>query len=110
MRATLPEVVTRYFELDARRDVDAVTALFTEDARVIDDGQAYEGVAAIRSWRTGPVAKYTYTTAILDAEAVGGGKIVVTVRLTGNFPGGAVLLQQHFTLAGDRICGLVITP
>jgi hypothetical protein len=36
MPSLLPDVVDRYFETDARRDVDAVVALFTDDAVVVD--------------------------------------------------------------------------
>ena len=30
----MPDVITRYFQADARRDTDAIVALFTEDAVV----------------------------------------------------------------------------
>ena len=34
---SMPEtaVITRYFEADARRDIDAIVALFTDDAAVL---------------------------------------------------------------------------
>jgi hypothetical protein len=34
-------VITRYFEADARRDIDAIVALFTDEAVVVDEGQTY---------------------------------------------------------------------
>ena len=38
-----PEVVSRYFELDAERDVDGVTALFTDEATVVDERETHRG-------------------------------------------------------------------
>jgi ketosteroid isomerase-like protein len=40
--------VTR--EADARRDIDAIVALFSEEAVVVDEGQTYSGLAEIRGW------------------------------------------------------------
>jgi ketosteroid isomerase-like protein len=40
--------VTR--EVDARRDIDAIVALFSEEAVVVDEGQTYSGLAEIRGW------------------------------------------------------------
>jgi ketosteroid isomerase-like protein len=43
MSGAVPAVIDRYFEADARRDTDAVVALFTEDAEVSDEGQRWHG-------------------------------------------------------------------
>jgi uncharacterized protein (TIGR02246 family) len=110
MSAAVPDVISRYFDFDADRDVDAITALFTDDATVVDEGQTHQGTTAIRAWRTGTTSKYTYTTEVIGTEALGADHYVVTVRLTGNFPGGTVVLKQDFTVAGDHIANLVIAP
>jgi hypothetical protein len=104
------EPVSRYFELDADRDVDAIVALFTDDATVVDEGQTYRGTAEIRAWRLGPASKYEYSTAVLGREALGTDRYVVTGRLTGNFPGGTVDLKFDFTVAGGLISRLAIAP
>ena len=105
-----PDVIRRYFELDAERDIDGIVALFTDDAAVVDERQTHEGNAAIRAWRAGPASAYTYTTEILGTESDGADRHIVTARLDGNFPGGTVVLRHDFSLAGDRISGLVIAP
>jgi hypothetical protein len=105
-----PEVISRYFELDADRDVDGVTALFTEDATVVDERQNHQGTTAIRAWRAGPASRYEYTTEVLGIESTGDDRHVVTARLTGSFPGATVVLRHDFTLAGDCIARLVIAP
>ena len=105
-----PEVVRRYFEHDAERDIAAIVALFTEDAIVVDEGQTRDGTAEIQAWQTGPASTYTYTTEVLQSEPLTANRHVVTGRLTGNFPGGTADLRWDFTTVGDRISRLVIAP
>ena len=38
-----PDVVSRYFVLDAQRDVEAIVALFSVDPTVVDEGEARRG-------------------------------------------------------------------
>jgi ketosteroid isomerase-like protein len=106
----VPDVITRYFEADARRDNDAIVALFTDDAVVVDEGETRRGIGKIRAWRDGPVARYEYTTEVFDTDRTGDDEYLVTGRLEGNFPGGTAKLKWRFTLAGDRIKHLHIAP
>ena len=105
-----PEIVRRYFELDAERDVDGIVALFSDDATVIDEGEARDGLDAIQGWRTGAASEYEYATTITGSEALGDDQYRVTARLEGNFPGGIVHLNHDFTVADDRIRRLEIAP
>jgi len=108
--STAPAVISSYFALDAERDVDGVTALFAADATVVDERETHHGTAAIRAWRAGPASRYEYTTDVLQIEADGPDRYVVTARLTGNFPGNTVVLRHAFTIAGETIVRLVISP
>jgi ketosteroid isomerase-like protein len=99
----LPDTITRYFEADARRDTDALLALFSEEAIVIDEGEAHSGTGGIRSWREEVTSKYEYTTEVVDAQHSSENEYVLTGRLTGNFPGGTADLTWRFTLEGDHI-------
>ncbi|ETK30762.1 YybH family protein [Microbispora sp. ATCC PTA-5024] len=110
MSATVPAVVDRYFEADARRDIDAIVGLFTGDAVVVDEGETRRGTAEIRAWQEGPASRYRYTTEVLGAEVLDAGDVLVTGRLTGDFPGGSAELTWRFTVAGDRVSRLRITP
>jgi ketosteroid isomerase-like protein len=103
-------VISRYFELDADRDDEAIVALFADDATVIDEGEARRGLEQIRAWRAGPVRKYTYTTELFSSETVASDRYLVTGRLTGNFPGGVVDLTWDITIADGLIKQLVIAP
>ena len=104
------EVVRRYFELDAERDVDAIIALLGDHAIVVDEGETRHGTMEIRAWQTGPASRYRYTTEVLGTVAVEPDRYVVTGRLTGNFPGGTAELTWGFTVAAGRIVRLVIAP
>jgi hypothetical protein len=108
MTTTAPEVISRYFELDADGDTNAVVALFTDGAVVVDEGKTWRGVGEIRAWREGPASQYRYTTEVFDTESTGENGYVVTGRLEGNFPGGTADVTWRFTLAGDRIENLHI--
>ena len=106
----VPDVVRRYFVLDADREIESIVALFTDDATVVDEGETRHGTAAIRAWQTGPASRYTYTTDVLATDALTADRFVVTGRLTGNFPAGTTELKWTFTVTGDRISHLVIAP
>lgn len=110
MSITLPDLISRYFDVQAERDTDALLALFAEDATVVDEGTTRHGLEEIRAWRDGPATAYTYTTELLSIEALGPDRYVVAGRLTGNFPGGTVDLNWDFTIADNRITRLVIAP
>jgi hypothetical protein len=110
MSTKLPDVVTRYFERDADRDIDSIVSLFADDATVVDEGETRHGSTEIRAWQTGVASKYTYTTEITSTQALGPDRYVVIGRLTGNFPGGVADLKWDFTVAGHHITQLVIAP
>jgi ketosteroid isomerase-like protein len=110
MSINLPEVISRYFERDADRDIDSIVSLFVDDATVIDEGEERHGTAEIRAWQTGAASKYAYTTEITGAEALGPDRYLVTGRLTGNFPGGTADLNWDFIIADQHITQLIIAP
>ena len=110
MSQSLPEVVSRYFELDAVRDVEAIVALFTDDATVVDEGATRQGRSEIRAWQKGPASQYSFTTEIIASEQLGPDRRLVNGRLTGNFPGGAVDLKFDFVIDRNRIARLIIAP
>jgi ketosteroid isomerase-like protein len=110
MSTTALDIITSYFAEDAKRDTEALVALFTDDAVVVDEGQTRRGVREIHAWRDGVASAYQYTTKVLGVEATGGGNYLALAHLEGNFPGEAVDLKHHFTIDGDRISRLEITP
>jgi hypothetical protein len=108
MSLDLPAPIAAYFVED-RADSDAVSRCFTEQAVVKDEGRSYKGRSAIAAWKKAASAKYNYTSEPFAIEERDG-KIVVTSRLTGNFPGSPVDLRYFFVLDGDKIASLEIVP
>jgi hypothetical protein len=106
MTLNLPNPVATYFTAD-KSDSDGVSRCFTEDAVVKDEGNTYNGRAAIKKWKEEASAKYEYTSEPVACDQKDG-KFVVTCRLTGNFPGSPVNLRFLFRIEGDKIASLEI--
>lgn len=108
MTLDLPTPVANYFTAD-RSDGEAVAQCFTENAVVKDEGHTFKGRPAIRQWKAVASAKYQYTSEPFVCERRDG-QVIVTSRLTGNFPGSPVNLRFVFRLEGDKIESLEIVP
>jgi SnoaL-like domain len=108
MTLDLPQPVADYFTAD-RSHSEAVAQCFTENAVVKDEGRSFKGRAAIKQWKADVSAKYQYTSEPSKCEQQDG-KVVVTSRLTGNFPGSPVTLRFLFELEGNKIESLEIVP
>ena len=108
MKLDLPRPIAAYFTAD-KGESEAVAECFTETAVVKDEGHAYHGRPSIKRWKQDASAKYQYVSEPLACEQKDG-KVVVTCRLTGNFPGSPVNLRFFFGLEGDRIASLEIIP
>jgi hypothetical protein len=108
MSLNLPKPIAAYFAAD-KGDSEAVARCFAENAVVNDEGHTHNGLAAIKQWKAGASTKYTYTSEPFASDQKGG-KIVITSRLVGNFPGSPVNLRFFFGLEGDKIVSLEIIP
>jgi hypothetical protein len=106
----IPEILARFFEAEARRDTEAILALFSDDAAVIDERHAWHGTAEIRDWRLGPASKYEYTTTIARIDRIDDDHYRVNGRIDGNFPGGTAELKWDFVLVEGLIGRLEIAP
>ena len=107
MLAKLPQPVVNYLAAVTAKDTQMFARCFTDDALVHDEGRAYRGLDAIRSWKQETQTKYKYVMKPLDAS-VSQKTVKLRVRLTGDFPGSPVDLDYTFTLANDKITSLEI--
>jgi len=103
----LPEPIAAYFDAD-KRGSDAVARCFTNRAVVKDEGRTHSGPEAIKAWKTAASAKYSYVAEPFAVEQRAG-QLIVTSRLTGNFPGSPVDLRYAFRLERGKIASLDIT-
>ncbi len=106
MSLDLPKPIDTYFTADSG-DREVVARCFTDNAVVKDEGHTYNGLAAIKQWKTDSSKKYNYTSEPFACEEKDG-KTIVTSRLTGNFPGSPVDLRYFFGLEGNKIASLEI--
>lgn len=102
----LPTSIDAYFAAD-KGDLEALARCFHDNAVVKDEGRTFNGLAAIRQWKTDSSKKFTYTSEPFTSENKGG-KTIVTSRVTGNFPGSPVDLRYFFHLEGNKIASLEI--
>ena len=107
MSVQLPAPVERYVQIANSGTTETVSECFAPDATVYDEGQTYEGVAAIKNWMAATKKKYGHTVAPLEL-AERGGQSVLKARLAGNFPGSPITVNFSFVLAGGKICSLEI--
>ena len=108
MTLDLPTPVADYCSADTS-DSEAVAQCITENAVIKDEGRTFKGRAAIKQWKEDASAKYHYTSEPFVCERRDG-QVIVTSRLTGNFPGSPVNLRFFFRLEGDKIESLEIAP
>jgi len=100
---TAADVISRYFTAQSGRDFDTLIELFTDDGVVVDEGKMWRGKSGIREWRDKAASIYQYTTKVLQVHEDGEDEYTALVRLEGNFPGGIVELEYHFTIKGGHI-------
>jgi hypothetical protein len=107
MSIQLPVPIDRYVQIANSGTPEAAPECFAADAIVRDEGQTYEGAAAIKNWMAATKKKYNHTITPLEL-AEQGGHSVLKARLTGSFPGSPVTVNFNFVLAGDKIRSLAI--
>jgi ketosteroid isomerase-like protein len=102
MPVDLPTPIAIYIAAENRGDVDTLARCFAENAVVRDEGQTIQGLAAIKQWKAETRKKYNHTIEPL-ASVRKDDMIIVTNRLTGNFPGSPIELEFVFRLERDKI-------
>jgi ketosteroid isomerase-like protein len=107
MALNVPPIVTEYLEAERAKDARRLSLCFAENGVVHDEGKDRRGRAAIRQWKEEVDAKYGYVSEPLAASAQDN-SVTVRVRLTGDFPGSPVEVNQVFTLEGGKIVSLAI--
>jgi SnoaL-like domain len=107
MSLRLPKPVELYFRIENSGHVRDLVDCFAADATVLDERRTYAGLAAITAWKAETKTKYNHTIEPLGMRERDG-KVVVTSRLTGTFPGSPITVDFAFELEDDRIKSLKI--
>jgi ketosteroid isomerase-like protein len=104
MKPDLPVILDRYYAAQNAHDIDAMVACFAPDAAVRDEGRDLVGSDAIRAWKTETSAKYRISADPIACK-VEGDRTVVTVKVTGTFPGSPANLTYRFGFSDDGRIG-----
>lgn len=105
---TLPATVRDFLTASTVHDADTASSFLTEDAVIVDQGESFRGREQIHAFLRDAGSEFEYTTERVGDQRVDDDHWVVTLRLTGNFPGGVADLDYRFTLVGGLIGELVI--
>jgi len=108
-KAGIASTLASFVKANNDRDADSVTACFSKDAVVYDDGQIMRGAEEIRQWIAELFRKFQYVVAPTNVRELENGEIL-TATINGNFPGARVSLDYHCRTLGDKIDVMIIQP
>ena len=109
MSLTLRPPIDLYFASGNAHDSSAIDRCFAAGGVVRDEGKIITGLAAIKAWRVETSRKYHHTVEPLAVSARDGW-VVVTGKVSGDFPGSPVNLEHIFKIEDGRIVSLEIRP
>ena len=102
-----PPVIQDYIEASNAHDVKGIVDCFTDDAVVRDENAMRHGKVEIRRWATETIEKYKFQFKPLSADERDA-ETILSVEVSGSFPGSPVTLEYQFTIANDKIQSLII--
>jgi ketosteroid isomerase-like protein len=103
----LQPVIQSYIAASNAHDVRAIVDSFATDAVVRDENAMRHGKIDIRRWATETIEKYKFQFKPLSVNERGA-ETIVSVEVSGSFPGSPITLDYHFTIANDKIQSLII--
>lgn len=101
----LPPIIQKYIDASNAHDVKSILACFADDAIVRDENETRSGKSEIERWLTTTIEKYNFQFKALSSQELDN-ETVVTVEISGTFPGSPISIDYHFTIAGERIPSL----
>ncbi|MBX9840872.1 MAG: nuclear transport factor 2 family protein [Xanthobacteraceae bacterium] len=107
MTVQLPAPLDIYFTSENAHDPGGIDRCFAPNATVRDEKRTIAGRAAIRNWRTETGERYRHTVEPLAWDERDG-KIIVTARISGQFPGSPINLDHIFVVEAGMIESLEI--
>ena len=103
----LPITIRRYIDASNAHDVNSILVCFNEDAVVRDENATHRRKIEIERWVRTTIEKYNFQFKPLSSQERDN-ETVVSVEISGTFPGSPISLDYHFTIAGDKIASLTI--
>jgi ketosteroid isomerase-like protein len=107
MSMNLPPIIQKYVDASNAHDVKSILECFANDAVVRDENATHRGKVDIGHWITTTIEKYKFQFKPLSSQERGN-ETVVSVEVSGIFPGSPIALDYHLTIANDKIASLTI--
>ena len=107
MPVKLPPLIQHYIDASNAHDVKSTLECFADDAVVRDENATHHGKIDIRHWITTTIEKYKFQFKPLSLQERNN-ETLVSVEVSGTFPGSPVSLDYHFAIAHERIACLTI--
>jgi hypothetical protein len=103
----VPPVIQAYIDGSNAHNVESIVSCFADDAVVRDENATRQGKIDIRRWATETIDKYKFQFKPLSADKRDA-ETILSVEVSGPFPGSPVTLDYHFAIASDKIQSLII--
>src|SRR5215472_1367971 len=103
----LPTIIQKYIDASNAHDVSSIVACFASDAIVRDENVTRRGQIDIERCATETIEKYKFQFKPFSADGRGD-KTILSMEVSGSFPGSPITLDYHFTIANDKIESLII--
>ena len=107
MPISLVPIIQSYVEASNAHDVKSILACFADDAVVRDENATRRGKIDIERWTNETIDKYKFHFRPLSAEHCAN-ETVVSIEVSGSFPGSPVTLDYHFSVVNEKISSLII--
>jgi ketosteroid isomerase-like protein len=107
MPISLMPIIQSYVAASDAHDVKSILACFADDAVVHDENATRRGKIDIERWARETIDKYKFHFRPLSAEHRAN-ETVVSIEISGSFPGSPVTLDYHFSVVNEKISSLII--
>ena len=107
MPISLVPIIQSYVDASNAHDVKSISTCFADDAVVHDENATRRGKIDIERWASETIDKYKFHFRPLSAEHRAN-ETVVSIEVSGSFPGSPVTLDYHFTVVNEKISSLII--
>jgi len=102
----LPNIISKLVKAQTQFDSHAYADCFTDTAVVFDEGKTHTGKTEIQNWID--TANKEYKIAMKPLDYIEKDNIL-SVEISGTFPGSPLILKYNFELSGGLIESLKIT-
>jgi hypothetical protein len=103
----LPTIIRSYIDASNAHDVPSILACFADDGVVRDENETHRGKVDIERWLLTTIEKYKFQFRPLSSQEHDN-ETLVSVEISGTFPGSPISLDYHFAVANDKITSLTI--